>query len=86
MSSLIYPGLTHYHPSSRDHPSSRAAGAGRRSLLAHAAATLRLWGERIREKRALAQLDERDLHDFGASPSDVYAELRRPFWRAPPPG
>jgi len=80
MSSLIHPGLTHYHPSSR------AAGAGRRSLLARAVATLRLWGKRIREKRALAQLDERDLHDFGASYSDVYAELRRPFWRAPPPG
>ena len=78
MNSLIHPGLTHYHPSSR------SAGAGGASLLARAGATLRLWRRRVREKRALERLDERDLHDFGASYSDVYAELRRPFWRAPP--
>jgi uncharacterized protein YjiS (DUF1127 family) len=79
MSSLIHPALTDYHPLSRP------ARAGRASLLARAAATLRLWRKRLREKRALAQLTERDWQDFGASRSDVYAELRRPFWRAPPP-
>jgi uncharacterized protein YjiS (DUF1127 family) len=79
MSSLIHTGLTDYHPSLR------SVDAKNGSLLARAAATLRLWRKRIREKRALAQLDERDLHDFGASGADVYAELRRPFWRAPPP-
>ncbi len=78
MSSLIQSMLTDYHPSSR------SSHAGRPSLLARAAATLRLWRKRIGEKRALERLDERDLHDFGASRSDVYAELRRPFWRAPP--
>ncbi len=78
MNSLIHPGLTHFHPSPR------AADARSTSLLARAAATLRIWRRRIREKRALERLDERDLHDFGASYSDVYAELRRPFWRAPP--
>jgi uncharacterized protein YjiS (DUF1127 family) len=79
MNSLIHPLLTDYHLSSR---TSRAT---RPSLLARAAATLRLWRKRIREKEALSRLDDRDLHDFGASYSDVYAELRRPFWRAPPP-
>jgi uncharacterized protein YjiS (DUF1127 family) len=78
MSSLTNSGLTHFHPSARSEV------AGRPSLLARAAATLRLWRKRIREKRALARLDERDLHDFGASQSDVYAELRRPFWHGPP--
>ncbi len=79
MSSLVHTGLTHFHPSAR------VADAGRASLLARAAATLGLWRKRIREKRALERLDERDLHDIGVSFSDVYAELRRPFWRAPPP-
>jgi uncharacterized protein YjiS (DUF1127 family) len=79
MSSLIHSGLRDYHPSSRaDH-------AGRPSLLERAAATLRVWRRRVREKRALEQLDERDWQDFGASRSDIDAELRRPFWRAPPP-
>jgi uncharacterized protein YjiS (DUF1127 family) len=79
MNTLLHPRLTDYHPSLR------SGGAGHASLLARAAATLRLWRKRIREKHALARLDERDLHDFGASHSDVYAELSRPFWRAPPP-
>jgi len=77
MSSLIHTALRDYHPSLR------LTEAGRGSLLARTAATLRLWRKRIREKRALEQLDARQLADFGASPSDVYAELRRPFWRSP---
>ena len=78
MSSTTHSRLTDYHPLSR------STGARRPSLRARVAATLRLWRQRVREKRALERLDERDLHDFGASYSDVYAELRRPFWRAPP--
>jgi len=79
MSSLTHAGLRDYHSSTR------SIHAGRPSLLARVAATLGLWRKRLREKRALARLDERDLHDFGATNSDVDAELRRPFWRAPPP-
>ena len=78
MSILVHTGLTDYHPSSR------AVDAKNGSLLERAAATLRLWRKRVREKRALERLDERDLHDIGVSYSDVYAELRRPFWRSPP--
>ena len=78
MSILVHTGLTDFHPSSR------TVDAENGSLLARAAATLRLWHRRIREKRALEQLDARELADFGASPSDVYAEVRRPFWRSPP--
>ena len=75
MSILVHTGLTDYHPSSR------TVDAENGSLLARAAAKVRLWRKRIREKQALERLE---LADFGASPSDVYAELRRPFWRAPP--
>ncbi len=80
MSSLIHSGLRDFHPLTRP------AGTGRVSLLARVAATLRVWRKRVREKRALERLDERDWQDFGASRSDIVAELRRPFWRAPPPG
>ncbi len=76
MSSTLYPRVTDFH---------RSTYGARPALFARAAETLRIWRKRIREKRALAQLDERDLHDFGASSSDVFAELHRPFWRAPPP-
>ena len=79
MSGLVHNGVTVFHPSAR------RAGARRPSLLGRAVALLRLWRKRIQEKRALERLDERELHDFGVSFSDVYAELRRPFWRAPPP-
>jgi uncharacterized protein YjiS (DUF1127 family) len=48
-------------------------------------ATLRLWRRRIRERRALARLTDRELADFGASSADVYRELSTPFWRAQPP-
>ncbi len=47
--------------------------------------TLRLLHQRIRERRALANLTERDLADFGATTADVYRELSTPFWRAQPP-
>jgi uncharacterized protein YjiS (DUF1127 family) len=80
MNSLISTELREYHPYARQ------ASAGNESLLERAAATLRVWRKRIREKRALEQLGERDWADFGASRSDIVAELRRPFWRAPPAG
>ena len=76
MNILSHPILTDYHPS---------AYAGRPSLLARVGETLRLWRKREREKQALAELDDRELHDFGATRADVFSELRRPFWRAPPP-
>jgi uncharacterized protein YjiS (DUF1127 family) len=48
------------------------------------AAILGLWRRRVRERRALANLTQRELADFGASTVDVYRELARPFWREPP--
>jgi uncharacterized protein YjiS (DUF1127 family) len=47
-----------------------------------ALATLRLWQERARARRALARWSERDLHDIGLSWSSVAEEVNKPFWRA----
>jgi uncharacterized protein YjiS (DUF1127 family) len=58
---------------------------GRQHPLAWFAATLRLWRRRIRERRALANLTQRELADFGATTADVYREVATPFWRAQPP-
>jgi uncharacterized protein YjiS (DUF1127 family) len=54
-------------------------------LFAQPMATLRLWRWRIRERRVLARLTERELADFGASTADVYRELFSPFWRGAQP-
>jgi len=51
-------------------------------LVARLRATLRQWRRRIEERDELARLDERSLHDIGLSRASVYAELRKPFWRA----
>ncbi|MFJ2388485.1 DUF1127 domain-containing protein [Pseudomonas koreensis] len=37
--------------------------------------------ERARTRRLLAQLDQRDLADFGLSHADRLSELEKPFWR-----
>jgi uncharacterized protein YjiS (DUF1127 family) len=67
MATLVHGRLTQFHPSA---PFGRAV------------ATLRVWGRRVRERRALARLSAYDLHDIGLSQSDVYSELAKPFWRA----
>ena len=79
MTSFAHPTLREFHPSRRPAP----GGLGQ--LVSRTAATLRLWRTRVHQKHLLAQLGERDWHDMGVSQSDVYAELNRPFWRAPPP-
>ncbi|WP_029586575.1 DUF1127 domain-containing protein [Bradyrhizobium sp. URHD0069] len=44
--------------------------------------TLHVWRERQVQRRQLAQLTERDLHDVGLSWSDIAYEAEKPFWRA----
>src|SRR3979490_1492780 len=49
--------------------------------------TLRLWRDRQLERRRLAELTDRDLHDVGLSRADIFFEAEKPFWRAgTPPG
>ncbi|WP_417779443.1 DUF1127 domain-containing protein [Stutzerimonas xanthomarina] len=42
---------------------------------------LRLWQRRLRTRRQLAALDERQLADVGISQSERVEELSKPFWR-----
>jgi uncharacterized protein YjiS (DUF1127 family) len=51
-------------------------------LLAQIRETLHIWRKRQSERRQLAELTERDLHDVGLSWSDVVFEAEKPFWRA----
>ena len=46
-----------------------------------AAATLRLWRERAYSRKNLAGLDPRMLRDIGVSPSQLWHEANKPFWR-----
>jgi uncharacterized protein YjiS (DUF1127 family) len=43
---------------------------------------LHVWRERQQQRRQLATLTERDLHDVGLSWSDIAFEVEKPFWRA----
>jgi uncharacterized protein YjiS (DUF1127 family) len=43
---------------------------------------LRVWRDRRRQRRELAQWTDRDLHDVGLSWSDIASEAEKPFWRA----
>jgi uncharacterized protein YjiS (DUF1127 family) len=44
--------------------------------------TFHIWRQRQRDRRQLAELSARDLHDVGLSWSDVAYEAEKPFWRA----
>ena len=44
--------------------------------------TFHIWRERQLQRRQLAELTERDLHDVGLSWSDIAYEAEKPFWRA----
>jgi len=51
-------------------------------VLADLRETLYVWRERQHQRRELAELSARDLHDVGLSWSDVAFEAEKPFWRA----
>jgi len=51
-------------------------------FLARLLATARLWRRRARERAALAQMDERALHDIGLSRASAVFEINKPLWRA----
>lgn len=40
------------------------------------------WRQRARDRRELARLDGRSIHDLGLSPGDVQFEVNKPFWRS----
>ena len=51
-------------------------------LLARLSETFHVWRQRQIDRRQLAQLSDRDLHDVGLSWSDIALEAEKPFWRA----
>ena len=51
-------------------------------LLSQIGETLHVWAKRYQDRRQLAQLSARDLHDVGLSWSDIVYEAEKPFWRA----
>ncbi|HEX7970193.1 MAG TPA: DUF1127 domain-containing protein [Stellaceae bacterium] len=66
--------MTH-HPLTNSHSKASA-------VIPRLVAILALWRRRIQERDQLARLGERELHDIGLSRTAVYAEIRKPFWRA----
>ena len=51
-------------------------------LFSQIAETLHVWHQRQQQRRQLATLTERDVHDVGLSWSDIVFEAEKPFWRA----
>jgi uncharacterized protein YjiS (DUF1127 family) len=51
-------------------------------LFAQLRETFHIWRQRQLQRRQLAELTERDLHDVGLSWSDIAYEAEKPFWRA----
>jgi uncharacterized protein YjiS (DUF1127 family) len=51
-------------------------------LFSQLSETFHIWRQRQRDRRQLAELTPRDLHDVGLSWSDVVYEAEKPFWRA----
>ena len=45
-------------------------------------ALVRVWRERQRIRRQLADMSERELQDDGTCRSDIACEIAKPFWRA----
>ena len=51
-------------------------------LFARLGDTLHIWRQRQIDRRQLAEMSARDLHDVGLSWSDIVHEAEKPFWRA----
>jgi uncharacterized protein YjiS (DUF1127 family) len=65
---------TFTHESMRNHH-----GSG---FFAQLSDTLHVWRQRQLDRRQLAEMTPRDLHDVGLSWSDIVHEAEKPFWRA----
>ncbi len=63
-------------------PASRDRGGRRLALPRRMRETLASWRQRLRERNEMAEMTERDMRDAMLSPTQVRAEIRKPFWRA----
>lgn len=50
-------------------------------ILAAIGEIVHVWRARAHERRELARLSERDLHDAGIAWADMVYEAEKPFWR-----
>lgn len=57
-------------------------GPGLGRLIFSTPRTLKLWYERHRQRRRLAQLDERLLRDIGIDRAEAMREVSKAFWEA----
>jgi uncharacterized protein YjiS (DUF1127 family) len=79
MAALVHPSLTNCQALSS--PARRTVPA-QHGVLSRLTGTLRQWQRRARERQELATLSHRELRDLPVSASDVWHEIRQPFWRA----
>ena len=56
------------------------ARPGHGSFFRRCLATLRIWRERARQRRALSKLDDHLLADIGLTRADAERECAQPFW------
>jgi uncharacterized protein YjiS (DUF1127 family) len=49
--------------------------------LRRALVLLDTWRQHLRDRRALALMDERSLRDLGLTRYEALREVRKPFWR-----
>src|SRR3712207_1295079 len=63
----------------RDFRPARFLGSVHR--LIRAVETAARWRQVINERRMLAGLDDRALHDFGVTRAEAIREAEKPFWR-----
>jgi uncharacterized protein YjiS (DUF1127 family) len=47
----------------------------------HGFVLISMWIERVRERHALADLDDRLRQDVGLTQSQIWRECAKPFWR-----
>ena len=61
---------------------SRQTNLGLSAVAGALAQSFQEWRERVRQRHALARLDDRLLRDMGLSRADVEQEVGKPFWQA----
>ncbi len=53
-----------------------------RDTVRNALEIARTWRKRVRDRRELAAMSERQLNDMGMSWAEIAFEIEKPFWQA----
>ena len=73
MSDRVYPDVRPRH--ARRLPNSR------RDAVRDVLEIVRIWRRRIRDRRELGAMSERQLNDMGMCWAEIAFEIEKPFWR-----